>query len=700
MRALCVVSGTRVEAPCFAFALALLTALLAWPPDASAQSKGECSHYALVRFTVSANGGPVGAISNEELLDWAVKNRFYSFELVENEPTVRAFLRSRLGSDTHVSAPALLDFNSLTLESPLADWRNSQQVQSITQANRPIAIAFASTGSAITHTTGTPVTIAAQATFQAAEISGDKKSQKLPGQAPVARGPGEFEAPQALAVPFGAIRTPAVGAAERDVDLITYRRFCVLDNAGEIDALLQLLPRRAKSAALDSEATLFITDSMARLGTVTRFVQMPLSPTEIRSLQAVRENVDLQVIRGRMQVRLSSGSNSIQPKPLSDSDSRLLNIAFGDQQLKETHRPVLIILDDVWPTRAAFRQSVRFLETFVKTAWPHRELLARGLEDPLRTFISLAAVEDPGPPRGYNCKVLDDCPTHARRVLSAIEPYIEAARLANKESPVDVVFIPLTRAQKGADEFLRILYTTGYALGSPDRRLPNITNLGDPRKLAEMVRNRDEFLDLVSKSLSPNELSFATSEGILSTVVQIAERFTEQTSKRVFINASWSTTSEIKLQPLKEIQIFAVAAAGRCPRPPCKSYADEVEPHRFFAKRAESRDFLLVMQLDSADRPTCGSYRIRKWAHTVGFDGDIIGDCGTSYAAPRVAWLLAAREAIRPTHMRPGEHWVHALGEAGIAKPTRANSCHGEEDFSCVALRMAGLLSETSAVDH
>jgi len=41
------------------------------------------------------------------------------------------------------------------------------------------------------------------------------------------------------------------------------------------------------------------------------------------------------------------------------------------------------------------------------------------------------------------------------------------------------------------------------------------------------------------------------------------------------------------------------------------------------------------------------------------FDGEVLGSaiCGTSFAAPRIAWILAADEAVRKSALDPTTSW-------------------------------------------
>jgi hypothetical protein len=66
-------------------------------------------------------------------------------------------------------------------------------------------------------------------------------------------------------------------------------------------------------------------------------------------------------------------------------------------------------------------------------------------------------------------------------------------------------------------------------------------------------------------------------------------------------------------------------------------------------------DFVIaVMNMDASGSLQCDSSVVGgsfSSTRAVGFDGRIPDDCGTSFAAPRVAWLIAAGESLRKSEI-------------------------------------------------
>jgi hypothetical protein len=105
-----------------------------------------------------------------------------------------------------------------------------------------------------------------------------------------------------------------------------------------------------------------------------------------------------------------------------------------------------------------------------------------------------------------------------------------------------------------------------------------------------------------------------------------------------------------------------VAAAGNIPA--LNIYSD---PRQQFAARSKSPgDVLAVMNTDENGSPVCDSSVFGNDLTDVfgvafpGYLGPAPTDCGTSFSAPRVAWLIAAREAVKDPPAAPAD-WQTAL---------------------------------------
>lgn len=639
----------------------------------------------LIRFLIDSGSPEVGVVTDAQLLAWATKNGLYRYELVETEPTVDSFLKTRTNTRLPSLADSILEINGLKLSDPLKDWRQSPLNKAILTSNEPLSLTFQASKSAITRSTTTAIPSANSRTpgSQERNLPGETE---LPVASRVSRGPGEAPidlAPSAVLLPFGVARTLASDpAAISDIPIVSYKRLSSSDNP----EILSLLPPQARSKILDNKAQIFVSDSMALTTTRRRIVQIRLTQSEIDSLKQISQGVRLEEMQGTMSVTLAAKKPSTTPKALTKGDEAILRQVFSKSVLDNNlKKPLLIVVDDSWPNRSAFRTATQFLIDVSNDLWKNQLPITAGSpESPLDTYSRLKSTEDPGVPEGYTCPNLEDCPTHAMRVLQALQPYIDASKSANGELPVDIVFIPLTRAQPIAHDFLGVLWTLDYALRE-DPTKPKQAWFWDSRKIVTMQMLREDFLAVVPKTLNEEQTTFETAQGVLRAVLTVAERIAKTRKRQVFVSASWSTTDNVEVPRLGNTNVLLVAAAGRCKTTDCDKFVDEVEPGRNFARFSPDNDLLIVMQVDENGKTTCNSSRVRQEHAVVAYFGDIEGDCGTSFSTPRVAWLLASREIKHPTPATKGTTWVRAIVKR-VLPPGSREKCLVETDFGCIAL--------------
>jgi len=145
-----------------------------------------------------------------------------------------------------------------------------------------------------------------------------------------------------------------------------------------------------------------------------------------------------------------------------------------------------------------------------------------------------------------------------------------------------------------------------------------------------------------------------TDKAIVESVVTLASEAARLDQTFHIVNESWVVATDVIRydQPSNPMGLI-VAAAGN----------DDVNINVRqvdFAHRSSSAPgtFVAVMNVDSNGDPTCSSSSIDlsvlDISNAIGFSGAIAGRSATSYASPRVAWLLAAAEAIRPNAVADG----------------------------------------------
>jgi hypothetical protein len=131
-----------------------------------------------------------------------------------------------------------------------------------------------------------------------------------------------------------------------------------------------------------------------------------------------------------------------------------------------------------------------------------------------------------------------------------------------------------------------------------------------------------------------------------------------------FLNESWTLHSKLaQFQPVATPHVVAVAAVGNTGDPDINK--SEIE----FARRWRTqRDVIAVLNMDPSGLPQCQSSQVVTRGGdsmlVVGYDGRIgPADCATSFAAPRVAWLLAAAEAVRSSTLGNDDEWLTWVAE-------------------------------------
>lgn len=494
---------------------------------------------------------------------------------------------------------------------------------------------------------------------------------------------GSPGAPEAILVPPGSAPVlPQASAAQTGPQLVSLNR--VNKDTPEFEAILASLPSAARTAA-EARAPAVFTYSGKSAVLPRRTVQLELTKEEFRSLEAQFPSMKVQHVSGGLTVRLEGGAAAT--KPLDAATLQFFEKSVAPRA-RPSELPLVIVVDDSWPSKAAFTRSREILSKSIAGLWRLTSVLAQGSGRGHLLPEGLISVKDPGVPKGYGCKDWAGCNTHARRIELAIEPYVEAAG----KPLVDVMYVPLTASQDGARDYLKSLWELAYAYNPSD--LLVYAEAATPRSLAIRDELGARFLGAIPEELKGDDISFSTNRGILTSVFTFARLYSLSKKVPVFISVSWTTADvDFKPPPVSgmDSQVMPVGAAGNhCLRDTCDQYSDqEPTPRQFTRTAVNSQEFLVVMNLDDTGKPTCQSSRVRTSAFVVAFDGALIGDCGTSFSTPRVAWLLAAKEALSPTQPSEGRTWQKTLADSLVS---RAVKCKSQSDFACLRIAYQPLL--------
>ena len=292
------------------------------------------------------------------------------------------------------------------------------------------------------------------------------------------------------------------------------------------------------------------------------------------------------------------------------------------QRVQAAPRDVrLFIFDTCWPDAETWVDSRRALDTLASDL---RKVngLPRGR--------SLLATGSFPPPNTEN--------THCREVAESLSAF---KGLSPRVHPV---YVPMTRDQQAADVISEILWLN-FAL----ERLA-----GNTTPAQSLVDDAVVFADAGVKSQIGTVSDWADGNGfmansaLLGGVFRIADQAAKATATRYFVNESWTTRDTAMWQSAAWPKAgFVVAAVGNT-----SGVNVNTSAIAFSGLAADHKSGLAVMTMDANGAIACSSSQVTLVAGdagAVGYAGDINGHCASSFAAPRVSWILSAWESLRPT---------------------------------------------------
>lgn len=288
---------------------------------------------------------------------------------------------------------------------------------------------------------------------------------------------------------------------------------------------------------------------------------------------------------------------------------------------------VLYVLDDSWPSTEAFEASRLFFVSALKA-------------------IRKANFIPPGrlPSAVSAGGVTTDFPTfEPPRILHAARIAKSLADFTKLTPRVKVVYLPLFTQQKWSRELWEELtYTARVATDLRSR-------LGDIEPTPEILsRARSDAALLVGQIPSKIIDSLGQAQQTPITVLQkIAQLYAMTTGVPYFISMSWTVEKrEVDFGPDPDSLGVSLAASGNDKK---EVLGDAV--YLAYRAKAAPGDVLAVMNTDSSGAELCGSSKLPLtspnafygFAYDGTFDGGL--ECGSSFSTPRVAWLLALRQA-------------------------------------------------------
>jgi hypothetical protein len=296
--------------------------------------------------------------------------------------------------------------------------------------------------------------------------------------------------------------------------------------------------------------------------------------------------------------------------------------------LKGAKRTVpLYIVDTGWPSAVAQKESWEHLRSLLQKVRQHFRLGAS-------PTLPLPAFAEPS---------VDHC----KRIDRALDEF----RSVNR-TQVRVVYVPMSKEQ-GAAPLLREMVEVADTVRRIVSRFrrdqlpatvpPDIVN--NAKKFASDVIPR--VPDTITGEITE------TDKAVLESTIILAAEAARLDGTFHIVNESWVVATDVVRydQPSNPMGLI-IAAAGN------DGVNINLKEVDFAHRSSTGGSFLAVMNVDDNGDPTCASSSIDlsvlDTSSAIGFSGAIAGRSATSYAAPRVGWLLAAAEAVRPQPIEPG----------------------------------------------
>jgi hypothetical protein len=368
--------------------------------------------------------------------------------------------------------------------------------------------------------------------------------------------------------------------------------------------------------------------NFGRPATQTQILEVPLPPEQARKILQDRKILDSSsVLNFPMTVslkattaRLLAEQSQIDHSVLNQSDRDKIHKLIVNNSKRDAR---VFILDTGWPTPDIYSDSRAQLKSLISFLWQN----SLSLETP--RLLPDAPFHEPS---NIHCDVI-------RRATREFEQLDSGHR-------VHSIYIPLTREQDSGP-ILTLLLETSFLLEfkkqHPESPLPTDIVRNSERNAKRIVREV-----LVDKWVGD---SVTTDKAIIDATLRVGSALADTTKTAFVINESWTVPQEQYFVYYPPPRGIVVAATGNTGQNISTAGID-------FAERSStSIDTLAVMNFQLPDGPICCSSKIdeRDIGSTlaVGFDGEVMGKdcaaslCGTSFAAPRVAWTIAAGEVIR-----------------------------------------------------
>ncbi|WP_321818994.1 MULTISPECIES: hypothetical protein [unclassified Burkholderia] len=402
---------------------------------------------------------------------------------------------------------------------------------------------------------------------------------------------------------------------------------------------------------------------------------------------------------------------SAQPTPFQfakKTASHLKSIFDHPPVMGFDKRPVLIILDDAFPSQQAWEDSKKFFSDAVDKIYT--TYASKDDSQWLTPFKNIPdAQNEPAkidaPRNLIGCEAglaTATCKFHAKSIEQALSN-LQTIETPDKQ-PVRVVWLPLLNSQKGSfAQIAKVFRIAETVTGMNQLGYGNIRKYS-PTGFAWLQEDLKSLQDNLQNSYPDSVNDWRAPTPILAAVTNFAQWYSHATTTPVFINFSWTFDAKID-GPRPESGFYKtaliVAAGNPCTQKAnCNGYTEDINgvgDYDFLRTFISYPNrYIFAANVDASGNATCASAQPRPQSGVFAFPGNIPGDCGSSFSAPRVAWLLAAREAYRKLDASYSDEvgkWFPFVYKLWFEK-RNMKACKNPTDLSCAVLDIDSLFSD------
>jgi hypothetical protein len=397
------------------------------------------------------------------------------------------------------------------------------------------------------------------------------------------------------------------------------------------------------------------------IGSDRVLLKIPFTRGTAEQTQKVATVLPFSILSSSMRIEFASvGGGAGLHEVLNDKDK----IAIVNALKQERQRVATVfILDAGWPDETAYRTSLAEL---------------RRLVDQARDFYDLDAVHWEAPMTTEEFSKTEP-PQHCVYIQRALKEFTDLDR----DHAVKVIYVPLSRRQKSDQILIELL--TVYSLRdklandnhlTPDRKitLSNQAKAWATGRLSGLHTNAPDMPDAPQSEETKDsyQQTWETDSSIVTAVWYLADLDSYRHTDRpvYFLNESWTVLPDkIHFASPDRSYGIVVAAVGNAANVVVNRGKGQIE----FARLATPANNVLAA-LDAkqdSDDPDCDSSMLAEAdlnrTMAAGFDGNVTdgnkteaGVCGSSFSAPRIAWILALSETIR-TKYQEKDDWANSV---------------------------------------